>query len=216
MRLRLRAIAGRRVLERDMQDEMRQHIEQAAERYVAHGMAPDAAREAAMREFGNVGALQEQARDARGVRWIEELGADLRFALRYFGRKKMVAFTIVTVLALGIGTNSGIFTFLRAVYFRPAPAVPDDPSHIRVYGYEQLGRGAAWEQRAFSYIEFRTLAERKEAFRNLAAWVAHDVVLNPGDSIGARGVNAPFRDAELLRDVGRPGASGTGIRASGA
>jgi predicted permease len=192
LRLRLRAIAGRRALERDMQEEMRQHIEQAAERYAARGLTPDEAREAAMREFGNVALLQEQARDARGVRWIETLAADLRFAVRYFARQPMMAATIVLVLALGIGVNSALFSVIQAFTMRPAPAVPDDAARVRIHGLEQATRGAPWESRGFSHPEVEALAERKEVFADVAAWMGHDVIIGSDDSIGARGIAAEF------------------------
>jgi hypothetical protein len=61
-----RAFFRRRSLERDMQDEMAAHLEQAVERLTRRGLSSEAARELARREFGNVAFLQEQARDARG------------------------------------------------------------------------------------------------------------------------------------------------------
>jgi hypothetical protein len=211
MRLRLRALAGRRALERDMQEEMRLHIQQAAQRYAARGMTREEAREAAMREFGNVGALQEQARDARGARWVEELGADLHFAFRYFGRKKLAAATIVIVLALGIGANTAIFSLIQAQFFRPAPGVADDPAHVRIHGFEQPAEGAGWEPRAFTYAELVALGERRQAFASVAAWVASDVVLNPGDSTGARSVIAEFVTPDYFATIGLPVTIGPGF-----
>ncbi len=194
-----------------MQEEMRQHLEQAAERYAARGMTPVEAREAAMREFGNVALLQEHGRDARGFRWIEELAADVRFAFRYFSRKKLSAATIVIVLALGIGANTALFSLLRAQFFRPAPAVSDDPAHVRIHGYEQAVKGAEWEPRAFTYPELVTLGERRQAFASVAAWVANDVVLNPGDSIGVRSVIAEFVTPGYFATIGVPVATGPGF-----
>src|SRR5688572_11913220 len=75
--LRLRSLVGRSVLEREMQDEMRTHLERATALLVARGMTPADARLAARREFGNVAVIQDQARDARGARWVESLAADL-------------------------------------------------------------------------------------------------------------------------------------------
>src|SRR5690349_4878587 len=103
--LRLRAIFRRRTLDDDMQAEMRQHLERTTERLMARGMSERDARLAARREFGNVTAVQEEARDARGARWVDELTGDARFALRYFGRHKATTAIIVTVLALGTGAN---------------------------------------------------------------------------------------------------------------
>src|SRR5215212_2465580 len=86
--LRLRAILFRRALDDDMHAEMREHLDRATDRYEARGMARADARLAAQREFGNVAVLQEEARDARGNRWVGALAADLRFARRYFARHK--------------------------------------------------------------------------------------------------------------------------------
>ena len=64
----LRSILFRTRLERDMQEEMAAHLRTATERFEASGLAPEAARAAAHREFGNVAAIKEEARDARGGR----------------------------------------------------------------------------------------------------------------------------------------------------
>src|SRR5688500_13666506 len=86
-RLWLRSVALRRRLERDMQEEMTEHLERATARLMARGLSAEDAARAARREFGNVAYLQEQARDARGAGWTDALAADARFALRHFARK---------------------------------------------------------------------------------------------------------------------------------
>src|SRR5215212_4326469 len=100
IRYRLRAIVRRSALEREMRDEMERHLDLQTELLVARGMSRVDARLAARREFGNVGVHQEDARDARGVRWVDSIGADVRFAFRFFARKPLSSITIVVVLAL--------------------------------------------------------------------------------------------------------------------
>src|SRR5437762_13371473 len=124
--LRVRAVGGRRTLEQDMQEEMRQHLERATERFVARGMSHADAALAARREFGNVSLLQEESRDARGARWMDALAGDLRFAFRYFARHKATVAIIVAVLALATGANTMIFSQVQAQFFRPPPAVHAD------------------------------------------------------------------------------------------
>ena len=114
IRARIRATLRRGALDREMRDEMALHLDQSTERLVAE------ARDAARREFGNVALLQEHGRDARGARWLETLAADVRFAIRHFARTPLTAITLVLVLALGIGVNSAIFSFLQALTMRPA------------------------------------------------------------------------------------------------
>jgi predicted permease len=200
--LRLRAILARRALERDMQAEMREHLEQATARLIARGLSPADARLAAKREFGNPTVLQEQARDARGARWVDALGSDLLFAFRYFARQPLTTSTIVVVLALGIGANSALFAAIQAEVLRPAPAVPKDAAHARIYGLEQPRRGARWQVREFSYPELLLLAERRETFQDVAAWIPDDVVLDPVDSTSARGVGAEFVTPNFFAALG--------------
>ena len=149
--LRARAIVARRALDRDMREEMREHLEQSAERLVARGMTPADARAAAQREFGNVGVLQEQARDIRGARWMHDIPADASFALRYFARHKATTAIIVTVLALATGANTLIFSMFQAQFLRPAPAMPSVDAHVRIWGASGRHR-----QRAGSHEAFRS------------------------------------------------------------
>src|SRR5688572_28048844 len=98
-RLALRTVFQRGRLEREMQEEMEAHLAQSAERLQARGLTPAAARQAARREFGNVDSLLEQARDARGMRWLESVLADFRFGLRHFVRTPLTTLTMIVLLA---------------------------------------------------------------------------------------------------------------------
>ena len=209
--LRLRAVLGRRALEREMQEEMRAHVEHAAERLEARGLPPAEARAAALREFGNVALLQEQGRDARGARWLGDLAADLRFAARHFARQPLTTATIVAVLALGIGANSAIFATLQAFTLRPAPAVPRDEAHVRVWGLAQEARGARWTLRGLSHAELLELAARRDVFAGVAAWKTDGVVLDPDDDRGSRVAGAQFVTPDFFATLGVPLAAGPGF-----
>lgn len=91
VRLGLRALFRRGVIEREMDDEIRLHLERATERLVRRGLSPEQARATARREFGNVEYLKEEGRDARGGRWLEETVGDIRYGLR--GLRKTPVFT---------------------------------------------------------------------------------------------------------------------------
>ena len=101
----LRSILFRARLERDMHEEMTAHLRRAAEHLEAKGLSPDDARAASRREFGNVAALMDEARDARGGRTIESIGADLRYGVRCLSRTPLSSLTMILVFALGIGFN---------------------------------------------------------------------------------------------------------------
>jgi len=145
--LRVRAVLLHRALEHDMQTEMRDHLDQATERYIARGMSLRDAQLAARREFGNLSALQEEGRDARGARWLDELEGDLRFAFRYFARHKATVAIIVGVLALGTGANALIFSTFQSQFLRPPPAIPNDDVETRIWALERPTRTASWEAR---------------------------------------------------------------------
>jgi predicted permease len=209
--LRLRALLGRRSLEDDMQAEVRLHLDRATDRMIARGMPPEDARLAARREFGNVAVIQEEARDARGPRWGEALAGDVRFAFRYFGRHKATVTIIVAVLALGTGVNTMIFSIFQAEFLRPAPAVPYDAAHARVWAQQRATRAGRWEARGFTLPELARLAERRDVFEDVAAFTAHDVVLGGRDGTEARGVRAQFVTANYFATLRVPLVAGPGF-----
>ena len=124
--------------------------------------------------------------------WIETLVGDLRFALRYFGRNKLTVAIIVSVFALGIGANTMAVTVMQSQFQRPAPGLPKDDAHVRLWGEVRSTSTARWRWRGFTGAELTELAAQRETFTDVAGWVAHDVVLNISDSIGPRGVRAQF------------------------
>jgi predicted permease len=209
--LRLRAIFRRRSIDDAMQAEMRQHLERTTERLVARGMSPEDARLAAKREFGNVTVLQEEGRDARGARWVDELSGDTHFAIRYFARHKATVAIIVTVIALATGANMLIFSIFQSEFIRPAPAVPSNPDHARIWGQERASRTARPEQRAFTHTELMALAAHREIFDEVAAWTKEDVVLQAGDSAAARNVRAQFVTPNYFAALGVGLVAGQGM-----
>ena len=199
--LRLRSILFRSALDDDMQAEMRQHLDRATERNAARGMPLRDARLAAIREFGNVSELQETSRDVRGARWVDAMAGDARFAFRYFGRHKATTAIIVAVIALSTGANTLIFSTFQSQFLRPAPAVPGNAAHARIWAQERPTRTAAWQIRGFTRPEVNALAQNTGIFREVAAWTEDEVVMRD-DSTPARGVGAQFVTPNFFSALG--------------
>jgi predicted permease len=128
IRLLLRALLRRDRFEREMDDEMRFHMEAYAADLMRRGVPPEAALRRARLEFGGVESLKEQSREARGLRLFDELSQDLTYAARGLRRKPVFATSVIASLALGIGANTAIFSLMDAVLFRTLPVA--DPERL--------------------------------------------------------------------------------------
>jgi macrolide transport system ATP-binding/permease protein len=117
---KLAVLFRRQSFDRDLQEEMTFHQEQAAKEFEAGGIDPEAAHYAAIRQFGNATLLQERSHEVVAFR-AETVAQDLRFAVRQLRRSPGFAVTAVLVLALGIGASTSIFGFVDAVLIQPLP-----------------------------------------------------------------------------------------------
>src|SRR5437868_1285886 len=112
---RLRALLNRGELDRDLEQELRYHLERQIAEYVSEGMTQEEARRAALRDFGDVTQSKELCREARGVRPVEDLRQDVLFGLRVLRRNPVFSLVAFVTLALGIGANTALFSITNAV-----------------------------------------------------------------------------------------------------
>src|SRR5262247_1903132 len=158
----------------DVSDEIRSHIEEKTDEFVASGMSRADAELAARRAFGNVVKLQETARDVwRLATLIDSLATDVRHALRGLVQKPGFAIAVILTLALGIGANAVVFALVNAVVLRPLPY----PDSDRIVSLSQRG-GEGRDSRVLNNLVY---ADWSEATRSVESHAAYD----PGQAVFA-------------------------------
>src|SRR5690242_9387422 len=118
---RVRGLFRRARADRDLDDEIRFHLEMQTEDNLRAGLDAGEASHAAMRSFGPIGPMKEAHREERVFVFVESVLQDLRYALRTLRKSPGFALTSITVLALTIGANTAMFSALDAVLIQPLP-----------------------------------------------------------------------------------------------
>jgi putative ABC transport system permease protein len=188
---RLRHFVGRRAFEREVDEELRFHMEMAAERHVAHGHSPADVRALTHKEFGSMNRHKEEIRDARGLTLGDDLGRDIRFAFRTLLRAP--GFTVIALItfALGIGANTAIFSIVNAVLIRPLP-YPNVARVVRLFETMQ-------DQPGYGSVNYLNLMDWKKgatnSFERMGAYYVSSITMD-GDGEPER-----LREGMLAADV---------------
>ena len=177
--LRTRSLLRRRTVERELDEELRFHVEQEIAKNVARGMGREEARRQANIDLGGFEQTKEEGRDARGVRHFETVMGDVRYALRVL--RKSPGFTAVAVasLALGVGANTAVFQVINAIQLRTLPVSrPQDLAEIYISDMSGA-RGAQQRENAVTYPIWEEIRKRQTAFSGVFAWSDAEFDLSP-------------------------------------
>ena len=116
----LRGLFGRRRIDGEILEEIQDHLEREIEAHRRRGVPPEEARRLALRDLGGLTQTIESTRDVRSTS-LDALWRDLKFGARLLRRSPRFTFTALTVLVLGIGSTTAIFSVAYAVLVRPLP-----------------------------------------------------------------------------------------------
>ncbi|HKQ78983.1 MAG TPA: ABC transporter permease [Blastocatellia bacterium] len=150
---RLRAQLRLGKVEREMDAEMRFHLEMETAQNMRRGMSEEEARRVALRSFGGVEQVKEEYRDLSRFRRLEEFWQDARYGARMLLKTPVFTAAAALTLALGIGANTAIFSVVYATLLKPLPY----PEADRIYGFEVAipERGLNFAGRIQDYLEWR-------------------------------------------------------------
>ncbi|HLX00359.1 MAG TPA: ABC transporter permease [Candidatus Acidoferrales bacterium] len=207
----VRALLHREKVESELDAELRYDLERRTEANVRAGMDPKTAKHAAVREFGGLELAKEECRDARGTQILEQVGQDIRFALRTLAKRPGFTATAVLTLALGIGVNTSIFSLVYSLALRPLPV--KDPAKV-VSVFEEFrghySRGVYGSPSLLSYPEYVAFRENTHIFSGLAAFADDSLSLGGVSGQAVAGLLASCNYFDVL---GRDMAVGRGLLA---
>jgi len=198
-------------IRRDVDDELAFHLAAKTDALQHEGLSAEAAREEALRQFGDLAATREQLvaegrrdeRESQVFRVVDDLWRDVRMAARSLRRSLGFTVVAVLVLALGIGVVSGAFHLVNLYALKPA-LIESPEKVLGVYSVHPEKGG-----RLFSYPEYTELRGRIQALSVLAAHSMGDAGIEEGDV--TRRAGAMFVSADYFDALGVPPALGRGF-----
>ena len=148
-----RYLLRKKTAERDLDAELRAHLDLLTEEKLRAGFSSEDAHRAARIELGGIEQVKEEVRSARPGFWLEMLWQDLRFAARMLRKNSGFSAVVVLTLALGIGANTAVFSVADVIFFQPVPSVKE-PERLKVV-HEILPDGSCCAIPPKSYQELK-------------------------------------------------------------
>lgn len=193
--LRLQSLFRRARVESDLNDELRDYLEREIDKQIAAGLSPAEARRAALLSLHGAERLKEECRDARGIRWFDDMLNDLRFAIRTLRRSPGFAAVAILTLALGAGANALMFTVIDSVLLRPLP-YPDSQQLVSIDSIQ-----ADHNHGSTSVPNFLDVRKQSRSFSGVAAYEEKSASLRlpGGEPVHSSGAVASANLFDVLR-----------------
>jgi predicted permease len=217
-------LTSRSAVERDMDEELRFHIDTYAADLIRDGVPREEAKRRALAEFGGLELRKDECREARGLRIADEVRADVRYTLRQLRRSPVFTAVAILSLGLGIGANTAIFSMMEQALWKAMPV--RNAEQLRVFIWSSSGdrtvMGSEWgnwsrpyhgngstTSEAFSYDAFQAFRQRTTTFAEVFAFKrigrATAVIDGQAELISPVLVSGSFYDGlQLVPVVGRP------------
>jgi predicted permease len=187
LRYRLRALFRRAAVERELDEELRFHLEREAAKYRTQGVAADEAMRRARLAFGGVEVVKEASRDGRGLALIEQIARDLRYAIRALRRSPGFTLAVILTLGLGIGINAAMFGIVDRLLFRAPPFLRHPELVHRVY-LRWDDRGELKTETTLEYTRYLDLRRWGTAFDEMAGYSVRPLPVGTGTDARELGV----------------------------
>src|SRR5881628_3497378 len=202
---RLRGLFKHKRLERELDDEVRFHLEMQVEDNLKAGMNPAEARYAALRSFGGIEPMKERYRERRAFALVETMAQDVRYAVRTLRKSPGFTTTSVATLALAIGANTAMFSVLNAVLLRPLPY--RSPEQLAMLWSEAPSQNLREGRSAYWNVE--QWRSQSQSFADMAVFDAVSTTLTGAD--GPEQIVGGSISPNLLSLLGVQPAQGRGF-----
>lgn len=190
----------------DMRAELESHLEMQTAEYIRRGMTPDGARRQALLAAGRLTNAAEAMREQYRFAWLENVVADIRYAVRGLAARPLLTGTVVATLALGVGVNVVMFGVLDRALVRPPRYLRDPDAVHRIYLQWTGSTGARVTQRRTEYPRYADFVRWNRSFSDIAAFVYRPAAI--GEAEYAREMDVAVVSSNFFNFFNAPPAVG--------